>query len=214
MKDFNRELFDKRENYNPQPIDYESIPFSPFELFDNWLSHAMEHETGEANAMVLSTVGNDMMPSSRVVLLKQYSTLGFMFFSNYHSKKGIQIAENNKGSILFFWQKTMRQVRIEGDIFKTEQKISDDYFYSRPPLSRAAALISQQSQVMEDPTIFESMVLNAAGNADNIKRPKEWGGYILKPSLFEFWQGGLHRMHDRILYTPQDQEWIVERLYP
>lgn len=105
MKDFNRELFDKRENYNPQPIDYESIPFSPFELFDNWLSHAMEHETGEANAMVLSTVGNDMMPSSRVVLLKQYSTLGFMFFSNYHSKKGIQIAENNKGSILFFGKK-------------------------------------------------------------------------------------------------------------
>ena len=219
-----RELYHMRKDYAPEPLTAESVSQDPFMQFGKWFNEALSTETTEPNAMIVSTCGLDMIPSSRVVLLKKYSPDGFVFFTNYRSRKGNQLSQNPNASILFFWPVTMRQVRIEGSVEKVPESESDEYFSSRPAESRATAIISKQSMHLHNKELFEKEVsamlerVDSGGDiSDQLARPLNWGGYNLKPHLFEFWQGGTNRAHDRFEYlkeSPDQPDWTISRLYP
>lgn len=219
-----KELYHMRKDYAPQPLTPEELSADPFLQFGRWFSDASQYETAEPNAMVVSTCGLDMIPSSRVVLLKKYSPEGFVFFTNYNSRKGIQLSQNPNASILFFWPETMRQVRIEGFVEKVSEQESDEYFNSRPAESRATAMASSQSEPLANKEQFEKAVDEILQQAEYelsegkvLERPLHWGGYILRPALFEFWQGGTNRSHDRFEYlkeSPDQPFWTITRLYP
>lgn len=206
-------LYDMRKDYAPTPLKEEMLCINPFIQFDKWFEDARKIERQEANAMILSTCGDGGTPSSRVVLLKRVSKEGFVFFTNYQSKKGEQINRNPNGSILFFWPETMRQIRIEGVLSKISESESEEYFSSRPNESRAAAILSKQSRPLPNKEEFDADVLRFA-EIDELKKPDFWGGYILKPSYFEFWQGAISRTHDRFSYNKNNGEWGIVRLYP
>jgi pyridoxamine 5'-phosphate oxidase len=176
----------------------------------------MESGEPEPTAMVLSSVSPEMRPSSRVVLLKSVDEKGFVFFSNYLSRKGMHLKANPFAALTFFWPLTERQVRIEGIVGKTDAEESDNYFYSRPLESRINAIISPQSQPIASRSHLETEreKLLLIGNAENIKRPEHWGGYRLKPDRIEFWQGRPGRLHDRIQYLLEGDIWEVNRLAP
>ena len=209
-----KELYGMRRDYSSDSLKIEDLQKSPFSQFGIWFNEALEKESGETNAMVLSTVGSDLMPSSRVVLLKRYSNSGFIFFSNYKSHKGHQLEENSKAALLFFWQNSMRQIRIEGNVKEIPTYESDEYFESRPRESRASSALSKQSTPLDKKENFDSAIKNLAMSDRKIVRPSHWGGYIVEPILFEFWQGGIKRSHDRFRYTLNDTDWNVVRLYP
>lgn len=219
-----RDLYHMRKDYSPEPLTEESVSRDPFMQFGKWFHEALSTETTEPNAMIVSTCGLDMIPSSRVVLLKKYSPDGFVFFTNYKSRKGNQLSQNPNASILFFWPVTMRQVRIEGTVEKVPESESEEYFSSRPAESRATAIISKQSMHLDNKELFEKEVSamlervdNGGDISDQLARPLNWGGYNLKPHLFEFWQGGTNRAHDRFEYlkeSPDQPDWTISRLYP
>lgn len=219
-----KDLAGMRRDYSPQPLDSENMLSDPFSQFGEWFSHeeSFINRDGdlsyEANAMVLSTATPSGMPSSRVVLLKSYSPEGFLFFTNYESKKGIEIAQNNRVALLFFWQKSMRQVRIEGVAQKISEEDSDKYFKTRPRESQASSSLSQQSRPLSDKAQFDKIIKNLAESNSEIIRPANWGGYIVIPQYFEFWQGGSGRSHDRIIFkrasTSGDTLWEIYRIYP
>ncbi len=211
MKD--RLLYHMRKEYSPEPLSKELLSNSPFLQFEQWFEDAQKYEYQEANAMILATCGGAGAPSSRVVLLKRYSGEGFTFFSNYLSRKGEEIQANPKASILFFWPQTMRQVRIEGEVSIISSTESDEYFLSRPAESRASAILSKQSRPLADKEAFDNEVRLLSENGE-LKRPDNWGGYILKPGYFEFWQGALSRSHDRFSYALKGNGWEICRLYP
>lgn len=193
--------------------DSESQP-DPFVQFDLWFKEAVDSEIAEPNAMALATVGPDGMPSARMVLLKNVEKEGFAFFTNYDSRKGSHLAQNNKAALLFYWIPLERQVRIEGWISRTDPAYSDKYFESRPRESKAGAIISHQSTVLQSREVLEREFNNLIEADTELKRPDYWGGYLLKPVLFEFWQGREHRLHDRIQYRMVDASWIKTRLAP
>ncbi|MCC2598564.1 pyridoxamine 5'-phosphate oxidase [Sphingobacterium sp. FBM7-1] len=206
-----------REDYCKYKLDEKDVLSNPIEQFQRWFADARHAEVVEPNAMVLSTVGEDSFPSSRVVLLKDIKPEGFSFFTNYHSKKGEDIAAHNKVSLLFFWPELQRQVRIVGYVEKLTQADSDEYFASRPRGSRIGAIASPQSKVIADRKILETRVeelLAAYGEDGTIERPVFWGGYLVRPVRMEFWQGRSSRLHDRIEYVFQKEEWIIQRLAP
>ena len=208
-------LRDIRKQYQYAALTEEHASQNPFSQFDNWLSAAVNSEEAEPTAMVLSTVDADMQPHSRVVLLKEFTENGFVFFTNYEGNKSKEIASNAKVSLLFFWQGQERQVRITGVAEKIDTAASDDYFYSRPVESRIGAWASPQSQPIEKYDIlaqrFEAFKKQFG---ENIPRPPHWGGFVVKPDTFEFWQGRPSRLHDRLFYTQQNNEWKMERLAP
>ncbi len=203
-----------RKDYSSKHLEIENLKPDPYDQFGLWFKEAIETETQEANAMVLATTGKNLKPSARMVLLKRYSPEGFVFFSNYMSKKGNQLEQNNKSALLFFWPNSMRQVRIEGLTEKLRPRESDDYFFSRPLESRISSLLSKQSSPLEDPVEFEEKIKNYTQSHGDPCRPDNWGGYIVKPTLLEFWQGGINRFHDRFQYSLKDNLWKIERLYP
>ncbi len=208
-------LRDIRKQYQYAALTEEHASQNPFSQFDNWLSAAVNSEEAEPTAMVLSTVDADMQPHSRVVLLKEFTENGFVFFTNYEGNKSKEIASNAKVALLFFWQGQERQVRITGVAEKIDAAASDDYFYSRPVESRIGAWASPQSQPIEKYDIlaqrFEAFKKQFG---ENIPRPPHWGGFVVKPDTFEFWQGRPSRLHDRLFYTQQNNEWKMERLAP
>jgi len=206
-------LHDFRKSYTKFRLDKQSIKQNPFFQFDLWLKEAIEDGTFEANAFILSTVNFENKPSSRVVLLKQVVEEGFIFFTNYDSKKGKDLKVNDNASILFFWEKFERQVRIEGEIEKIPKEMSYDYFKSRPLASQIGAVISNQSEVIEDRIILENR-FKELSKQGNIEMPKHWGGYLLKPRYFEFWQGRANRLHDRITFSKKKKTWNIKRLAP
>ncbi len=187
----------------------------PFELFENWIQVAVESSVSEPNAMVLSTVGPDSKPSSRIVLLRGIDHQGLKFFSNYHSRKGLELEQNPNGSLLFFWPELERQVIVEGIITKTSAEESDQYFASRPLESRINSVLSPQSQEIpgRDFLIERQKELFELPE-EEIKRPDHWGGYLMSPVRFEFWQGGAGRLNDRIQYVKQESVWNRSRLAP
>ena len=210
------DLGDIRKDYKYSAIHDNKFPVEPVNWFREWLDEAMISGEPEATAMILSTVSIELRPSARVVLLKSFDEHGFVFFTNYLSRKGVQISGNHFAALTFFWPHTERQVRIEGIVSKTNADESDSYFYSRPLESRINAVISPQSSPISSRTKLEEereMLLLNRGT-ENISRPDHWGGYSLKPDRIEFWQGRPGRLHDRIQYLLEGNVWSISRLAP
>ena len=212
-----KDLANYRKNYSKSSLDESQLEASPFELFKIWFEEAdNDAKIEEANAMSLSTVGKDMKPRTRVVLLKEFNTQGFVFFTNYKSKKGQALEENPFACISFFWASQERQVIIEGKVEKISAEDSDTYFNSRPLGSRLGALASPQSKVISDRDFLEDELrkVQEQFKSEIPKRPNHWGGYLLIPSYFEFWQGRENRLHDRIRYDFDNKSWSSVRLAP
>ena len=208
-------LRDIRKQYQYAALTEEHASQNPFSQFGNWLSEAVNSEETEPTAMVLSTVDADMQPHSRVVLLKEFTENGFVFFTNYEGNKSKEIASNAKVALLFFWQGQERQVRITGVAEKIDAASSDDYFYSRPAESRIGAWASPQSRVISKYEVLTNRFDEYKNKFNNdIPRPPHWGGFVVKPDTFEFWQGRPSRLHDRLLYTQQNNKWEMKRLAP
>jgi pyridoxamine 5'-phosphate oxidase len=170
----------------------------------------------EPNAMTLATSNKQGKPSARIVLLKGLSNEGFLFFTNYESRKGNELKENPYASLLFFWKELERQVRVEGTVTKSDDKKSDEYFQSRPALSKIGAWSSPQSKVIQSREDLEKNVIKYQQQFTKgvIPRPPHWGGYVLKPAIIEFWQGRPSRLHDRLQYSLDKDKWLIERLAP
>lgn len=212
----NRKLSDLRNDYGSSQLLEKNLPGNPLLLFNNWLDNALDSDVYEPNAMILSTIGEDSYPDSRVVLLKGIQEGEFIFFTNYRSAKAMELDKNNRLSLLFFWNKIHRQVRITGQAFRVEEKVSDEYFRKRPLESKIGARVSDQSSVIPDRDFLEEKYSKEKQNFHNkeIPRPKSWGGYRVRPIRFEFWQGRSGRLHDRIVYDLKDKEWHIFRLAP
>lgn len=211
----NRDVHNMRESYESSFLLEEDCDANPFHQFDKWFHHAIDIKLPEPNAMTLATVGKDGQPSARIVLLKSFSRHGFIFYTNYESRKGKQMQENDKVSLLFWWQE--RQVRIEGVVNHVDRAAAETYFHSRPKGSQIGALVSPQSQVLENRNILEERFkeLEHEYRGKEVPLPENWGGYIVTPNLMEFWQGRLSRLHDRIQYTRiAEDSWKIERLAP
>jgi pyridoxamine 5'-phosphate oxidase len=209
-------LADLRQHYTKGGLEEHQIPDSPFILFNEWFLQAGELGVLEPNAMVLSTVSVDNKPSSRVVLLKGIEDAGFIFYTNYESRKGKELEHNPYISILFFWPEAERQIRIEGKVSKISTESSKEYFVSRPRESQLGAWASAQSSIVQGrPSIEESFQQCLAKyEGKDIPLPDFWGGYIIHPSSFEFWQGRPSRLHDRMKYTKEQDSWLIVRLSP
>ncbi|SIQ93783.1 pyridoxamine 5'-phosphate oxidase [Pontibacter lucknowensis] len=206
-----------RKNYSRQALTEESVSNDPLDQFKVWLNEAILSQVLEPTALVLSTVSADCRPSSRVVLLKEVSPDGFVFFTNYESRKGQEMAERPYGSMTFFWAELERQVRIEGTIEKVTSEVSDVYFHSRPRGSQIGAWASPQSREInnrEELEQAEAKYEQDFANLDVVPRPQHWGGYVLKPERIEFWQGRPNRLHDRIVFEQADTQWNRKRLAP
>jgi pyridoxamine 5'-phosphate oxidase len=210
------DLRDIRKDYQHSSIHDDDFPIEPGNWFKEWLHDAIESGEPEPTAMVLSTVSAEWRPSSRVVLLKSFDEHGFVFFTNYLSRKGIQLRSNRAAALTFFWPLTERQIRIEGFAGKIDTDESDAYFYSRPLESRINAIISPQSRPIASRSQLEEereKILFMEGN-ENLSRPEHWGGYCIKPDRMEFWQGRPGRLHDRIQYLLEENVWVISRLAP
>ncbi|HQY90430.1 pyridoxamine 5'-phosphate oxidase [Caldilinea sp.] len=206
-----------RKEYQYDHLSEENAGADPFALFERWLQLAGESAIHEPNAMALATATPNGRPSIRMVLLKGVDRTGFTFFTNYHSHKGRELAINPFASLLFWWEPLERQVRIEGAIEKLPAAVSDEYYYSRPLGSRLGAWVSQQSKVIPNRAVLDTRLgeLQAEYRDKHPDRPPFWGGYRLVPEQFEFWQGGVNRLHDRLRYCRQpDAAWLRERLAP
>ncbi|MFT4154322.1 pyridoxamine 5'-phosphate oxidase [Parafilimonas sp.] len=205
-----------RKDYSLLSLDEANIAANAIEQFTRWWNDALQSETEEVNAMTLSTATKDGKPSARIVLLKDYDEKGFVFFTNYKSHKGRELAENPYAALTFFWKKMERQVRIEGMTDKVSDAESNAYFISRPEGSRIGAWASPQSAIIENRAILESNMAHYTNEFKNsIPRPPHWGGYRVMPLKIEFWQGRSNRLHDRILYTKTNEgSWKAERLAP
>ncbi|SUA54328.1 Pyridoxine/pyridoxamine 5'-phosphate oxidase [Oligella urethralis] len=205
---------DMRHRYEKFELLEQDAGSDPFALFDRWFQLASQDGLIEANAMTLATVNAAGEPEARMVLLKSYSEDGFIFFTNYDSAKGQAIAHNPQVSLLFFWINQERQVRINGQAHKLSVADSTEYFNSRPYGSRIGAWASQQSQVVERKTLEQRFEDYAARYPDAVPKPPHWGGYLVVPSSFEFWQGRPSRMHDRLCYRKAKDQWLMTRLAP
>ena len=214
MKDLNA----YRKSYEKSELLEASIPNNPLELFHNWFQEAENSNTiDEVNAMTVATIGLDGFPKSRVVLLKQYSEAGFVFYTNYKSEKGKAIEKNPNVCLSFFWHSLERQIIIKGTVSKTTSEISDAYFASRPKGSQLGAMVSNQSEVIPSRSILEQKLTDMEIEFENkeLPRPESWGGYIVKPLEIEFWQGRPNRLHDRIRFEINNSfVWKMERLSP
>lgn len=204
-----------RREYGTRELLEKNVSPDPIEQFKCWFDEISSGEI-EPTAMTLATVDETGMPDARIVLLKGIENGQFIFYTHYDSAKGREIAYNGKAAINFFWSHSVRQVRVRGTVQKVSEKMSDDYFASRPLLSQLSATISHQSHVVSNREELEKRVEKLAEKyADqDIPRPENWGGYGLKPTEIEFWQGRDNRLHDRIRYQWKDNQWIMERLFP
>ena len=205
-----------RNEYKLKTLSEEDTATNAIEQFARWFSEARNSHLHEVNSMTLATATANGTPSARVVLLKGFDGRGFIFYTNYNSAKGKELSENPQASLLFFWKELERQIRIDGIATKVSDMESDIYFKSRPAGSKLGAWASDQSSVIADRKVLEDNMLKYEQKfGNNIPRPPHWGGYVVKPLKMEFWQGRSNRLHDRILYTfQQDGSWIRERLAP
>jgi pyridoxamine 5'-phosphate oxidase len=215
MTSSNPPLADLRKSYERAELHETASHADPLQQFGLWLDQAISAQVPEPNAMTLATVDHQQRPSTRIVLIKGFDPRGIVWFSNYDSRKGQELAANPHAALQFHWVELERVVRIEGRVEKISDEESDEYFNSRPLDSRIGAWASPQSQVISGRTV---LVANAAKYAAKFllqpPRPPHWGGYRLLPERWEFWQGRPSRLHDRLRYTPQDSGWLRERLAP
>lgn len=210
-------IADLRKEYKMQALLESDIEPDPFEQFTKWWNNALQSEIDEVNAMTLATADTNAIPSARIVLLKEFSEKGFVFFTNYNSHKGEELEKNPNACLVFFWKELERQVRIAGKVEKVSATESDEYFSSRPEGSRIGAWASPQSSIIASREVIEenSASYQQKYTGGNIPRPPHWGGYIVIPQVIEFWQGRPNRLHDRILYNlTENGIWKIERLAP
>jgi len=208
-------LHDIRKQYELSSLNESNVLPNPFDQFQAWLQQAIDSEQLEPTAMVLSTVDENRQPHSRVVLLKELSPDGFVFYTNYEGHKAQQMAQNQQVSLLFFWPTLERQVRVLGNVQKVSVETSTSYFESRPLESQLGTWASPQSRVISSKETLEQQFLYyQAEYGMTVPKPPHWGGYIVKPQSFEFWQGRPNRLHDRLLFTNEAGEWVICRLAP
>lgn len=210
-------LHDRRKVYDRSQLIESEIKRNPIEQFRDWFTEATESPgISEANAMAVSTLEEDGCPRTRMVLLKAYTHEGFIFYTNYDSRKGKSIEKNHKAGLHFFWPGLERQVIIKADLERIAENLSDGYFHSRPKGSQLGAVVSPQSREIPDREFLEEMLKQLEKEYENteVPRPSNWGGYMAKPYEIEFWQGRPNRLHDRIIYTLEDLDWKISRLAP
>lgn len=216
-KQMNRSIADLRKEYTLQALNETDATPDPFQQFQAWFEQAIAAQLPEPNAMILATATPNGVPSARVVLLKGLDDRGFVFYTNYQSQKGQQLADNPYAALVFLWTELERQVRIEGITEKVSAEASDAYFYSRPLGSRLGAWASDQSQVIESREVLEQRLakLEREYQGQEVPRPPHWGGYRVLPNRIEFWQGRQNRLHDRLCYQRQPAgNWEIQRLSP
>jgi pyridoxamine 5'-phosphate oxidase len=216
MKEEKLSIFDLRKDFKKGTLDEHDVERSPFDQFNKWFKEAISSEIPEVNAMTLATASKSGRPSVRTVLLKQYDDKGFVFFTNYESKKAKDISENPQAAVLFFWEPLERQIRISGSIEKITVAESFEYFHSRPIDSQLGAWASQQSSVISARALLEKAFGEMLEKFKNgkIPLPPFWGGYRIIPDEFEYWQGRANRLHDRISYKSNNGVWTIQRLAP
>lgn len=206
-----------RTEYITNGLNEKDMSSDPIVNFEKWFDDAVKNNVTEPNIMHLATVDSECKPSGRIVLLKSFDENGFVFFTNYESKKGTELGKNNNASLTFLWHDLYRQVRIEGKVHKISSEESDEYFQSRPKGSQISAVASAQSRLLPDRNSLEEKVKELEEKYKNepVPRPENWGGYCLKPDRIEFWQGRLNRLHDRLEFELQrNNSWKMQRLYP
>lgn len=210
------DLHNIRESYNFDSLDTDKVNKDPMAQFQNWFEEYKVLNIKDYNAMAISTV-NDGLPESRIVLLKEVRDQGFVFYTNYGSAKGKALAENPNISALFFWREQERQVRITGKVEKIAPKQSKEYFETRPYLSQIGAAASEQSAPIESREALESK-FNAFTErypeGSSVPMPESWGGYIIRPVKYEFWQGREGRLHDRLIFSKEEDAWTISRIQP
>lgn len=210
-------LYNKRQSYEHGQLDTTSVDPNPMQQFRSWYYEVEDFGgVSEVNAMAVATVDQQGQPKTRMVLLKKYDERGFIFYTNYQSEKGRSIAANPKVCLSFFWPNMERQVIIKGEAETISAAESDNYFASRPKGSQLGALVSEQSSVVDQRGLLEDELsrLEDQYQDKDIPRPQHWGGYLVRPTEFEFWQGRPNRLHDRIRYTLAGLDWEIERLAP
>lgn len=209
-------LRDIRTEYEYSALNEDGADKNPFKQFEEWLETALKSDEQEPTAMVLSTVDKQEIPHSRVVLLKDFNADGFVFYTNYQGHKAQEMGANKHVHLLFFWKNLERQVRIVGKVEKLPEVVSDDYFHSRPLDSQLGAWASEQSAVIPSAEYLdERFEFFRKKFGEEVPRPPHWGGYLVRPVTFEFWQGRPNRLHDRLYYTKaENNSWKIERLAP
>jgi pyridoxamine 5'-phosphate oxidase len=216
MSNLSKDILGLKYQSEDKPLNEADIIANPFVLFEKWFKDAVKGEADKANAFILSTATKEGKPSARVVLLKGVEHESFVFYTNYDSRKGKELTANPFAAMTFFWSSIDKQVRVEGKVQKVSEAESDAYFKSRPAGSQAGAWISPQSSVISGRVALEQKHHDFIIEHENkeIQRPPFWGGFAIIPSRIEFWQGRASRLHDRILYTFENDNWKIERLAP
>lgn len=212
----NSSLPDLRIEYEGRTLDESDVAADPFAQFRQWLDEAIQNNLPEPNAMTLATVDRDGKPSARMVLLRGLDERGLVFYTNYASRKGRELAENPFAALVVFWEPLHRQIRVEGRVEKVSAEESNEYFHSRPRGSQLSAAASPQSGVIPNRAVLDARAAELDRQfSGEVPRPDEWGGYRVLPELFEFWQGRPNRLHDRLRYLRgANGEWKIERLAP
>ncbi len=205
-----------RRDFAERPLTEGSVDNNPFKQYAVWFEEAVNSKILDPYAMCLSTVGLNNQPSSRIVYMRDILDDGFVFYTNYLSQKGKELLSTPKAALNLHWGELERQIRIEGDVVKVSEEVSDKYFAARPKKSQIGAWASAQSDVLTTREELEQHVLKYTARFKDIEvdRPKHWGGYVLKPTKIEFWQGRASRLHDRIVYNKEGAEWKLRRLSP
>ncbi|NJP10258.1 MAG: pyridoxamine 5'-phosphate oxidase [Leptolyngbyaceae cyanobacterium RU_5_1] len=209
-------IADLRLNYTRQQLNEANVDPNPIQQFQHWFTQALDANIIEPNAMTLATASKKGVPSARIVLLKGVDERGFVFYTNYESRKGQELAENPQAVLVFWWDVLERQVRIEGTVEKVSDQETEDYFHSRPRTSQLGAWASNQSRIISNREVLEQYweELTRQYQDQEIPRPPHWGGYRVVPHTIEFWQGRPSRLHDRLHYQLDNDNWLLKRLSP